>query len=82
MTNALQEDFTYYRENQEEFVRNFDGRVVVIKNRNILGDFESQLEAVTEISKDHEKGTFLVQRVSHGDEAYTMRFFSPGVAKS
>lgn len=82
MLTELQDEFAFYRENQDRFVQEYDGRVVVLKNHEVLGDYDTKLAAVIETSKNHERGTFLVQQVSAGDEAYTMRFFSPGVATS
>ena len=62
--------------NQDEMVAKYDGKVIAIKDGEVLGVFEDYLAAVTEVRKSHELGTFLVQRVSEGDEAYTMTTMS------
>ena len=67
----LYPDFLFYLENQDEMVQKYDGKVVAIKNQEVLGAYDSALAAVMETRKLHKMGTFLVQRVSEGDEAYT-----------
>ena len=82
MTSALKKEFDFYRAHQAEMVAKYDGKVVVIKDGEVLGVFENDLAAVTEAKKSHELGTFLVQRVSEGDEAYTATIVSPSVVAS
>ena len=73
--SILAKDFHYYLKHQDELVEQYDGRVIVIKGGEILGDYDSQIQAVTETVKSgHELGTFLVQPVSLGPDAYTRKF--------
>lgn len=74
--NSLKEAFDFYLSHQEELVRQYNGRFIAIKNRRILGDFATELDAIREVSKVHELGTFLVQFVEPGQEAYTQTFHS------
>lgn len=76
---GLQQEFEFYRANQEEMVKQYDGRVIVLKGHKVLGVYDSHLAAFTESVKDHERGTFLIQQVSEGSEAYTAILSSPGV---
>lgn len=70
--STLARDFKYYLDHQEELVGQYDGRTIVIKRGKILGVYDSPLEAVTKTeSAGHELGTFLVQTVSPGPDAYT-----------
>ena len=74
---GLAKDFTYYLEHQDELVERYDGRVIVIKDGEVLGDYDSQGEAVKETEKaGYELGTFLVQKVSPGPDAYTQTHHS------
>lgn len=82
MTGVLKKEFDFYRANQDEMVAKYDGKVIAIKDGEVLGVFEDYLAAVTKVRKSHELGTFLVQRVSEGDEAYTMTIVSPRVVIS
>lgn len=72
----LGREFEFYLANQDDMVAKYDGKVVVIKGCEVLGVYDSELSAVTETRKHHERGSFLVQRVSEGDEAYTATFHS------
>ena len=76
---TLQDEFAFYKENQDELVSRFNGKVVVIKNLRVIDTFDTEMAAVIQTRKKHERGTFLVQRVSPGKEAYTATFHSPGV---
>ena len=79
MTNALEMESKYYIDHQDEMVEKYDGKVVVIKDGAVLGAYNDELTAVTETRKNHTIGTFLVQRVSPGTDAYTQTFHSRAV---
>jgi hypothetical protein len=75
-SQPLRDAFRFYRAHQEEIVDKYDGRVVVIKDGEILGAYDDELAAISETEKVHVLGTFLVQRVSPGPEGYTQTFHS------
>ena len=74
--NYLQQEFEFFLANHEDFVAKYNGKVIAIKNCEVLGDYDSELEAFTAMAADHEVGTFIIQRVTEGDEAYTATFQS------
>jgi hypothetical protein len=74
--SQLKDEFDYYLANQDELVGKYAGRVIAIKGGKVLGDYDDELTAVTETQKEHKIGTFLVQRVTPGDAAYTQTFHS------
>lgn len=76
MDSPLTDEFQYYLDHQDKFVEKYNGKVVVIKDGVLLGVYESELEAVEETEKAEKLGTFLVQLVSPGDEAYRQTFHS------
>ena len=76
MEDDLDKQFKFYLDNQDAFVEQYDGKVIVLKNEKVLGAYETELDAVNETRRCHELGTFIVQRVSPGDEAYTVTFHS------
>ena len=76
MANTLGKEFKYYIDHQDEMVAKYDGKVIVIKDEDVLGTYDSELAAVTEIRKTHELGTFLVQRVSPGTADISQTFHS------
>ncbi len=75
-TDDLKKEFHYYLEHQDELVAQHDGMVIAIVDENVIGVFENEAEAVREMQKKFELGTFLIQRVSEGNEAYTLTLHS------
>ncbi len=76
METTLQKEFQHYIDHQDELVREYDGKFIVIKDGQILGAYDDELQAVAETQKTDELGTFLVQRVSRGTGDYTQTFSS------
>ena len=74
--DALKEEFEFYLVNQDAMVEQYDGRVTVIKGREVIGEYDSELAAFTKTVKCHERGTFMIQRVSAGSKHYTATFHS------
>ena len=78
--DAVRREFEFYRANQDDMVKRYDGKVIVLKNHEVLGAYDSHLAAFTEAVKDHEQGTFMIQQVSEGSDAYTAILSSPEVS--
>jgi len=76
MAQNLEKEFAYYLEHQDELVEKYNGKFIVIKDCNVIGVFESELEAVEKTAKQHELGSFLVQKCEPGTEAYTQTYHS------
>ena len=74
MSIPLEKEFQYYLDNQDELVKKYNGKFVVIKDCAVLGAYDDELEAIKETSKEHELGTFLVQKCEPGSESYTQTF--------
>lgn len=72
----LENEFKYYLENQEDLLKKFKGKFIVIKNNQVIGAYDSEIQALTETKKDHEIGTFLIQKVTPGNNDYTETYHS------
>lgn len=74
----LEKEFKYYLENHSSLVKSHFGRYIVIKDEKILGDFNSEIEAILFAKNDLglKLGTFLVQHCMPGKENYTQLFHS------
>lgn len=72
----LEKEFEYYIENQQELIRKYSGKVIVIKNEKVIGDYNSEVIALMETKKEHELGTFLIQKCSPGNVDYTETYHS------
>lgn len=73
---TLNKEFDYYLDHQNELVNKYNGRFIVIKDCQVLGDYETEIEAVEKTSIKHEIGTFLVQLCRPGKDNYTSHFHS------
>jgi len=76
MAKALEREFQYYLEHQDELVAKYNGKFVVIKDDKVIGVFDTKEEAVREITKKYELGTFLIQKCEPGSESYTQTYHS------
>lgn len=72
----LEREFNFYLEHQDELVEKYNGKFIVVKNDEVLGAYNSMLEALQTTTKTHEMGTFLVQKCSPGSDDYTATYHS------
>lgn len=73
---ALENEFKYYLSHQDEFVRKYSNKYIVIKAHEFLGAYSSEVEAIQVTKKSHPLGTFLVIHCTPGTESYTQTFHS------
>ncbi|MDP2983513.1 MAG: hypothetical protein Q8O92_09330 [Candidatus Latescibacter sp.] len=76
MVNPLAIEFDYFLANRDELVKKYNGKVIVIKNQQVIGQYDTELEAVLETSKTEEMGTFLVQKCAPDENSFTQTFHS------
>ena len=79
MAKPLEKEFQYYLDHQEELVAQYGGKYIVIKNCAVIDAYDTEIEAISETTKNHELGTFLVQKCESGEGAYTVKFRSRAV---
>ena len=72
----LEKEFNYYLEHQDELVKQYNGKFIVIKDCSVIGAYDSEMEAVTKTTEEHKLGTFLVQKCEPGIESYTQTYHS------
>lgn len=76
----LEKEFQYYLDHQDEFVKKYNGKFLVIKDSKVVKAYDDKDEAYFEAQKDNDLGTFLIQYCSPGNMAYTQTFHSLNVA--
>ena len=59
--DLLDREFDFYLASQQKLAEQYQGRYIVIKGQEVLGDYAKASDAVRETSKNHVLGTFLVQ---------------------
>ncbi len=72
----LEKEFNYYVTNQEELVKKYNGKYIVIKDEKIVGDYINEADAYNDAITKYELGTFLIQLCSSGKDNYTQTFHS------
>lgn len=72
----LENLFEYYLANQDELVKQYNGKHIVLVDNKIVGAFDTMEEAYNFAESNYELGTFLIQLCTPGNEAYTQTFHS------
>ncbi len=72
----LDKEFNYFKSHQTELVNKYNGKYIVIKGEDVIGNYTSEIEAYTVTQKDHELGTFLIQLCAPGKDVFTQTFHS------
>jgi hypothetical protein len=69
-------ELAFFIDHQAELVSKFGGRVLLLKDAAVVGDFASPLEAYLAGQKKYAPGTFMVQPCEPGPAAYTVTLSS------
>lgn len=78
----LEKEFQYYLDNQDELVKKYNDKFIVIKNEIVIGVYDSHSEAYNLTLQTEELGTFLIQHCLSGDQGYTQTFHSQVIIRS
>jgi hypothetical protein len=76
VNSELRRQFQYYLDHQDELVRRYQGRWVVIVGERVVGDYASELAAYEFATVGYEPGVFMIQLVTPGQESYSQTFRS------
>lgn len=72
----LNKEFDFYKKNQEELLKVFNGRYIVIVDSNVVGDYGNEQEAYFESVDKFGLGNFFIILCQPGSESYTQTFHS------
>lgn len=64
-------DFDYFVENYQYLFQKYGHKFLAIKNKTILGSYDTELDAIKETSKTFPLGTFIVQECNGNESGYT-----------
>jgi len=67
----LKKEFQYYLDHQEELVEQYNGKIIVIIEKSIVGVYKDKIHAYLDTIKKHKPGTFLIIECSPGTDSYT-----------
>lgn len=72
-----EEDFKFFVEHYQEFFSRYGHKFLAIKNKRVLGAFDSAMDALEEITKVEPLGSFIVQECTGDESAYTVFITTP-----
>lgn len=75
----VDKEFQYFKDHQEELVRLYDGKFLVIVDEDVKSVHAPGLEAYVSAEATYPPGAFLIQQCSAGEESYTQTYHSPRI---
>lgn len=76
----FQRELQYFIEHQAELVEKYLGKALVIKGEELIGVYNTPIDAYEEAQKEHPLGTFMIQLCEPGASAYTVNISTPEIA--
>ena len=77
----IDKQFRYFLDNQDDLVRDFQGKAVVLKDDRVQASFDDGFQAFLYGRTYFPPGTFIIQRCVRGKDAYTASILTPGVLR-
>jgi hypothetical protein len=68
----LKKEFQYYLDHQHELIKKYNGKIIVIINDQVIGEYNSKKDAYLDSIKKYEPGTFLIIECAPGADSYTI----------
>ena len=72
----LKAEFQYYLENQQCLAHKHEGKILVIKNQQVIGIYDNEKDAMETTIPKHKLGTFLIQKCSADPDSVIWKFHS------
>lgn len=69
----LEQEFQYYKDHQEELVKAYKGKFLLISGKEVKGAYGLETEAYLDGKKRFGLGRFLLQYCSPGKDSYTRK---------
>jgi len=75
----FEKELDYFIKNQNELVEKHEGKVLAIKGEEIVGVYDTPLDAYLKIEGNHELGKIMIQPCERGASAYTATISTVGI---
>lgn len=72
----LEKEFKYYKDNQEQLVKEYLNKFIVIVGNEVVGNFDDEDKAYFECEAKYGLGNFFIIKCEPGEESYTTTFHS------
>ncbi|MCI6278225.1 MAG: hypothetical protein MR609_00280 [Bacteroidales bacterium] len=76
----LQDLFDWYLSHQDELVKQYNGKTLVITDNRVVAHFDQKEQAYDYALSNLEPGTFIIQKCTPGADAYTNTYYTLRVA--
>lgn len=77
--NTLEKELKFYVKHQNEFLKSYLGKFLLIKDEKLIGAFDTSSDAYDAGKSKFELGTFLIQKCEPGNESYTQVYHSRAI---
>ncbi len=78
----LEREFRYYLDHQDELVKQYNGKIIVIVDDKVIGKYDNKKDAYLDSIIKHKPGTFLIIECTPGTDSYTIHQRSRIIATS
>lgn len=75
----FEKELTYFIENQNELVRKHEGKILAIKGEEIVGVYNTPLDAYLKTQENNQIGEVMIQPCQQGASAYTATISTIGI---
>jgi hypothetical protein len=65
------EELNFFIKNQDDLVKRYSGKALVIKGQELCGVYDTPLEAYAQLQHDNQLGKAMIQICQPGPAAYT-----------
>jgi len=74
----LQTEFRWYLKNQDDLLKKYDGKIIMIKGEEVITAFEEMADALEYATDKGLLGEVMIQKCSPGNKDYTVTIHTPG----
>lgn len=68
----FEKELEYFKANQDELVKKHNGKILILKDEEICGAYDTTIDAYLDGNKKYGEGSFMIQRCIPGPDAYTV----------
>ena len=72
----LEKEYQYFLKHKDTLLKEYEGKFIIIIGNEVIGSHPSREKALKEASSKYDMGTFLIQKVSRGEDDVIQRFSS------
>lgn len=76
----LEQLFQWYLDHQEELVKEYDGKYLVIRDNGQIDEYDDESSAYFDAETKYGLGNFILQLCTPGKSAYTIEMYTPRFA--